>query len=170
MENASKALLIAGGVLITMIVASFGVYLYGVYHDHSEKMLARMSEKEVSEFNAKFQVFEGKELTANEVVSILNLVRENLKNRQGEEYKINLRLNHNNLNNVSANTSFLKLEVYVKNLNKEDKNFQDDCNEFIRKYTINYSDKYIFKFNIISYHEENGIINECKIIISEKTT
>ena len=41
MENASKALLIAGGVLITMIVASFGVYLYGVYHDHSEKNVGK---------------------------------------------------------------------------------------------------------------------------------
>ena len=30
MENASKALLIAGGVLIAMIIASVGVYLYGV--------------------------------------------------------------------------------------------------------------------------------------------
>lgn len=170
MENASKALLIAGGVLITMIVASFGVYLYGVYHDHSEKMLAKMSEKEVSEFNAKFLAFEDKELTANEVVSILNLVRENLKNRQGEEYKINLGLNHNNLNNVSANTSFLKLQGYVNNLNQKDEDFQKDCNEFIYKYTINYSDSYIFKFNIISYHEENGIINNCKILLSNKTT
>ena len=61
MENASKALLIAGGVLITMIVASLGVYLYSVYHEHSEIMLAAMSEKDVTEFNSKFWAFEGRD-------------------------------------------------------------------------------------------------------------
>lgn len=76
MENASKALLIAGGVLITMIVASFGVYLYGVYHAHSENMLAAMSEKEISQFNAKFLAYEGRNLTPNEVVSLVNLAKQ----------------------------------------------------------------------------------------------
>lgn len=77
MENASKALLIAGGVLIAMVVASFGVYLYSVYHEHSENMLDAMSEKEVTEFNAKFSVYTGKTLVINDVISLMNFVREN---------------------------------------------------------------------------------------------
>lgn len=94
MENASKALLIAGGVLITMIIASFGVYLYGVYHSHAENVMNRLTESQITEFNAKFLAFEGRDLTANEVVSILNLVVECNKNNEINKQKITVEFNN----------------------------------------------------------------------------
>lgn len=155
MENASKALLIAGGVLITMIVASFGVYLYGVYHDHSEKMLARMSEKEVSEFNAKFQVFEGKELTANEVVSLLNLVLNNNVSKTGNEYEITITA-HGKLR------TYPEIWMYLndKSLNSDKyKDFNEKCNGFIKENSDSHFKCKDFKYNTNS----TGLINSFTI-------
>lgn len=148
MENASKALLIAGGVLIAMVIASFGVYLYGVFHSHSENLLAAMSEKEVNEFNAKFQAFENRELTANELISILNLAREN---------------NHSNENKIVVNSGDWTLlgrydMDYIIN-EQEDSQYQKDCNEFLKN-NINRDIVYgckEFKYN------SSGLISEFTI-------
>ena len=123
MENASKALLIAGGVLIAMIIASFGVYLYGVYRSHADTMLSAMSESEISEFNAKFTVFEGRDLTINEVVSLKNLC---------SQYDVTL-----------VYTSNIGLDHYMKNM--DDAHIINNENLYTRNYicTIRRYDKSI---------------------------
>lgn len=162
MENASKALLIAGGVLIAMVIASFGVYLYGVFHSHSENLLAAMSEKEVNEFNAKFQAFENKKLTANEVVSIINLVRDN--NMNNESLQIQLELNHiYNISSVSAITDFLALTNYI---NSSMNIYEKECNQFLHKYAVMNGDKYYFICNVIEYNDKN-LVSKVKIEIRE---
>lgn len=156
MENASKALLIAGGVLITMIVASFGVYLYGVYHDHSEKMLARMSEKEVSEFNAKFQVFEGKKLTANEVVSLLNLVLNNNVSKTGNEYEITITAQGNLIGTYNEIKDYFNYKSMTSN---DYKVFNEKCNGFIKENSDSHFKCKDFKYNTNS----TGLINSFTI-------
>lgn len=143
MENASKALLIAGGVLITMIVASFGVYLYGVYHEHSENMLAAMSEKEISEFNAKFTSYQGKDLTANDVVSIMNLVRDNNLRKIDDEYRITIK------------TSGCSINVD----GSESKVYEEECIKFLTSY-----EDMKFKLNAVKYNENTGLVNDISII------
>lgn len=152
MENASKALLIAGGVLITMIVASFGVYLYGVYHEHSENMLAAMSEKEISQFNAKFLVYEDRELTANDVVSIMNLVRDNNKTKTGSEYQININVTGWHFEFQDGSTKVVS--VVIKS---NDEDYERFCNEILKNYSTD--DTKIFKMEVKGYNETTGLIN-----------
>ncbi len=165
MENASKALLIAGGVLITMIVASFGVYLYGVYHDHSEKMLARMSEKEVSEFNAKFEFYENKELTPNDIVSIMNLVVENNISRKNIGYYYDSDVG----SEANAPTSgFIQTgydsDQFIKNLT-----IMSDIKVKVKDSNgnVTYEKKndllYYFTFSINRNEYKNGKVNKMKI-------
>ena len=149
MENASKALLIAGGVLITMIVASFGVYLYGVYHEHSENMLAAMSEKEISEFNAKFTSYQGKDLTANDVVSIMNLVRDNNLRKIDDEYRIE----------INTNGWYIDGKGYIQKIVDEpDSNdYEKKCITFLKDNAMD--EEYIFKLNTVTYNENTGLVN-----------
>lgn len=183
MENASKALLIAGGFLIAMIIASFGVYLYSVYHEHSENMLAAMSEKEISEFNAQFTAFEGRDLTINEVVSILNLVRENNTTKSGNEYKIDIEIISNGILGFALNLTNCINEY-------DSKEYQKKCYQLVKDYSAIETIKfkkfdgtfevdadnniifgsgylYVFTCKVNSYNNDTGFIN--KITITGKT-
>ena len=42
MENASKALIMAGGLLISLMVASLLVFIFNVYGDHAREMTERI--------------------------------------------------------------------------------------------------------------------------------
>ena len=54
MENASKALIMAGGVLLGVIIISLGVYLFSSYAKYSSNAYDRMEAAQIEQFNAKF--------------------------------------------------------------------------------------------------------------------
>lgn len=77
MENASKALVIAGGVLIAIIILSVGVYLYASYTRQANEYRNLVEQTEIQKFNSKFDVYLGRDnITPQEVISVVNLARE----------------------------------------------------------------------------------------------
>ena len=77
MENASKALLIAGGVLIAIIIITLAVILYTLFSNHSENYNEVMKVTQIQKFNSKFDVYIGREdITAQELISVVNLSNE----------------------------------------------------------------------------------------------
>lgn len=77
MENATKALLIAGGILIAIIIISIAVYLYSMYSNQSEEYSATISAIELEKFNSKFDVYVDRtDISAQELVSVVNLAKE----------------------------------------------------------------------------------------------
>lgn len=77
MENASKALLIAGTVLIAIIMISTAVYLYTAYSKQVKEYDATISATELQKFNSKFDVYVGRDdITPQEIVSVVNLAKE----------------------------------------------------------------------------------------------
>ena len=58
MENASKALLIAGGVLIGVLIISLAVYLFADFGSKSASINAQNSQKQLSAFNSKFTSYQ----------------------------------------------------------------------------------------------------------------
>ncbi|MCI8655123.1 MAG: hypothetical protein HFJ48_04545 [Clostridia bacterium] len=72
MENATKALLIAAAVLITIIVISLGLIVYrmaaGAVND------ANLNEAEITTFNSKFEAYEGKTVSGSKVNQMLRTV------------------------------------------------------------------------------------------------
>ena len=77
MENATKALLIAGTVLIAIILVSIAVYLYSLYSEQSDQYSEIISSVELQKFNSKFDVYLGREnIKAQEIVSVVNLAKE----------------------------------------------------------------------------------------------
>lgn len=172
MENASKALLIAGGVLLTMIVASFGVYLYGVYKSHSESMLVRMSEKEISEFNAQFTKYEGREdLTINEVVTLMNLVRDNNLTRIGEDYQIKVKLGNDGVgydfHGETQSQGFTEINGFTYLTNLDEEKFNNACNNLLIRFSeydkSNQRYKYTFSCNIKGYNSKTNLVNHIEV-------
>ena len=77
MENAAKALLIAGTVLLAIIMVSIAVYLYSLYSNQADQYSETVSATELQKFNSKFDVYLGREnITAQEIVSVVNLAKE----------------------------------------------------------------------------------------------
>ena len=75
MENASKALIIAGAILLAILIISLGIMIYnqasGVVNNNA------MTEVEVTSFNQKFEQYFGENVRGANVNSLVNAVRTN---------------------------------------------------------------------------------------------
>ena len=73
MENSVKALFIASGVLMGIMILSIAAYLYSVMVSGSRSLVAKMDEKYVSEYNYEFLNYDSKDdNTIADVVSAKN--------------------------------------------------------------------------------------------------
>ena len=101
MENASKALLMAAGVLIALMIISLGVYLFINFGGTSSTIHANITQNQINQFNSQFTVYDGTEVTIYEVVSMANLAKQNneqygLTSSSGDEdYYISVTLKKN---------------------------------------------------------------------------
>lgn len=78
MENASKALLMAAGVLIGILLISLAVYLFVDFGSTSAKINEQNAQKQVSQFNSKFTSYEGLDgLTIYDVITVIGYAKEN---------------------------------------------------------------------------------------------
>lgn len=98
MENASKALIIAGEVLIAILLLTLFVYVFRLMSQSSSRIYTSLDETKIAQFNQKFINFEGrgvypigkdkdgnnvvKPLSIQEVATIVNLAIENNKNNK----------------------------------------------------------------------------------------
>lgn len=75
MENASKALIIAGAILLAILIISLGIMIYnqasGVVNNNA------MTEVEVTSFNQKFEQYLGDNVRGANVNSLVNAVNTN---------------------------------------------------------------------------------------------
>lgn len=76
MENASKALMIAAGVFIAVILLSIGVALYNQFNTHAEGYIQQWDSVELNKFNSNFEIYiNRKDVTAQEVVTVYNKIK-----------------------------------------------------------------------------------------------
>lgn len=98
MENASKALLIAGGMLLFIIVLSLAIFIWGRIGKQAAGFYERLEQSDVDEFNEKFTRYEGrgtvkeagkwvKPLKIQDVVSMINSANDN---NQTERMPVNV--------------------------------------------------------------------------------
>ena len=75
MENASKALIIAGAILLAILIISLGIMIYnqasGVVNNNA------MSEVDISTFNSKFEQYVGTKVRGANVNALLSAIRSN---------------------------------------------------------------------------------------------
>lgn len=77
MENASKALLMAGGVLIAILILTVVVILFNTYGQLAPTYEKELEENEIKKFNSNFTKFEGRQdITIQEIVSLTNFAKQ----------------------------------------------------------------------------------------------
>ena len=72
MENASKALIIAGAILLAILLISLGIMIFNQAQDTVNN--SGMSQAELQAFNNKFLKYEGDSRKGSEVKALLNEV------------------------------------------------------------------------------------------------
>lgn len=73
MENASKALIIAGAILISILLISIGIILINSGKDVTETGTAGMQSQKIQTFNSQFTSYEGTK-KGSEIRSLYNTV------------------------------------------------------------------------------------------------
>lgn len=74
MENASKALLMAGGILLTMLVVTVLMYAFGLVSEYQANKDRLREIEEVAKFNQQFTGYERNDVLGYEVLSLVNKV------------------------------------------------------------------------------------------------
>lgn len=96
MENASHALLIAGGILIALLILGSLVMLFTNLQDYQNKTDISVKQAQIADFNNQFEPFNKTGLTLMELKSIYNKITSN--NIKHPEYTINHNIDTNLLN------------------------------------------------------------------------
>lgn len=70
MENASKALIIAGSILIAIMIISLGIVIFNRFGNSAKKM-ANMDKQEIAAFNSKITPYVGNHVSGTQVNTLL---------------------------------------------------------------------------------------------------
>lgn len=97
MENASKALIIAGAILISIVIISLGIIIF----NQAESVMDpnAMDEVAVTTFNQKFKAYEGNNVRGANVNTLLErIVQNNLTNSDDTSKQIEVEIKATNWN------------------------------------------------------------------------
>lgn len=114
MENASKALIIAGSILIAILIISLGIYIFKQYSSFAKEN-ADLSKQEISAFNSKITGYLGDGISGSQVNALLQycLANNMSANSSGETYKcITVTVPDKNGNTITSVTN--NSENYTK--------------------------------------------------------
>ncbi len=77
MENTAKALYIAGGVLLAVIIMSLIAYFFSSISSWPQQQDDTLSTEQLAKFNAEYEVYDKSAMYGTDVISCLNKVRSN---------------------------------------------------------------------------------------------
>ena len=107
MENASKALIMAGGILIGVLIISLAVYLFVDFGSTSAQINAQNAQKQLTEFNTKFTSYEDYKdkdgnwkITIYDLITLAGYAKENneyYEVSEGEENFIDVKIGNNSI-------------------------------------------------------------------------
>ena len=130
MENVTKALFIAAGFLLAVIIASLLVVGYNQISAYYQERSNSTDVEQIVEMNKKFINYDGKTIRGNEMISVINLVVDYnnwVENNPNEGYKkINFNVKFEGVadnwyNDFHITTSDSDLNYYDYLLNKQSK-------------------------------------------------
>lgn len=102
MENASKALIIAGGVLIALIIITMFIMMFNNLANTKKAQEEQTKTEQISAFNAEFEAYNKKIMYGTDVITLINKVAENnKKNLNNIENQITLILDGKIVTNSS---------------------------------------------------------------------
>ena len=176
MENASKAILIAGGMLLGVVLLGLMVYLFRAGAGLGQAYDSKSEQEEILSFNSEVEKYViSEEILPQDIVSLANFVYNN--NRKNEfntsvSIAVEVRAESGKIYKILP-TDTLKSNCFLDNSNN---NFS--FAEFLKKYTEKVEstdeygrtimvDKYKIELVSMNYNKTTGRINKIVYKISE---
>lgn len=147
MENASKALIMAAGVLIGILILSLAVFLFIDFGATSKGIYEKIEERQLTQYNAQYTVYEGRsDITIYQIITLRNLAEEN--NKYYEDYT-----------EYKNNTDYkVQIELPNEMIGKENQDLIDQYNAVDTVGNLRYK----FKCTKIEYYP-SGRVKKVKI-------
>lgn len=129
MENASKALLMAAGILVGILILSLFVYELTYMSNNAKEFYDQEYVDQIAEFNAKFQKYANrKDINAQEVVTIYGYVKDWNENNLSEQITLTASPGSNNVKSLISSgdiEKFMNGSLIIKDGNKiEEKRYK----------------------------------------------
>lgn len=176
MENASKALIIAGSVLLALIVIGAFILMFSNLNDYQEKNDTAIEQKQIVEFNNQFSTYDRNGLRGTDMLSLMNRIIDYNSRKTTEDIgfqKMKITINGIDKNILQA----LRYETSGSNiLIKKNTYTQDDLSEIVAKpqeLERKYQKKYITQLvsnisNFMDIYNSSLSINQKIQEINEK--
>ena len=87
MENASKALIIAGAILLSILIIAIGMYIFNSSTHSINGAVTQISQQEIAAFNNQFSMYEGKQVGTN-VRALIQLLSSGANENREETTKL----------------------------------------------------------------------------------
>lgn len=122
MENASKALLIAGGVLIAILIVSVLVVTLNIVNSNQRTREKALATEQLAEFNQKYESYNKKALRGTDIITLMKMAIENNNSATSDNpYYINvvIDLGNDKIEDGSERTVILNKDKKVISDNTE---------------------------------------------------
>lgn len=148
MENASKALLMAAGVLIGVLILSLAVFLFMDFGATSKGIYSEVQSNQLTQYNAQYTVYSGRtDITVYEIVSVINLAKQN-----NQDYK-----DYSNFENDYQVVVKVSGTDYTQKDSNEVQNLLESRNKVDNEGNLEYT----FSCDDISYHPNGKVSIIC---------
>lgn len=156
MENASKALLMAGGILIAIIVISLFAIFFNNLRSYENSQEDARNQEQVVRYNNQYTAYDRDGITLNEIKSLYNKIESNNKKAENGE------------------TNYYKIESNIKALCQKPPTETDKIDIANAKFKEIEerlkNKKYSFKCEKIEFENEGGRINKMVFSMTDLTT
>ena len=137
MENATKALIMAASVLMSVVIVSLGVYLFTYLGGYAESVETQVKNNQIEQFNSQFLSYQGKDLTIYDIITIANLAHDYNENNRylDENQKEYITVNVNNIgNNFEKETNNFITKLGQKDTNTMKHVYSDTSTNELKQY------------------------------------
>lgn len=111
MENASKALIIAGAILLSILIIALGVFIFN--QAKSSVGNVGLSDQEVAAFNSKWEAYEGTQLGSSVRALVKNVNNYNRTANDGRYITIDNTANSNSVDFANSTPSDASATAYT---------------------------------------------------------
>lgn len=160
MENASKALIMAGGIFLAIALITFGVYTYSSLNKLAKSQDEKTEQQQLVDFNKSYEAYNKSIMYGTDLITVMNKANDNNEMYDNDEiYRITITFKLKEIGIYAYNQETrkrdkkndLKFDVEYDNVNYTNfKNNDDMFDDFKRR---------LFKCTKVEYNKNTGRIS-----------
>lgn len=156
MENATKALIMAGTLLISILLITFLIFFMRKGASASAEYYSTMTDAELAKFNAQFEVYDRDDNIFSNIITVVNLANDiNKKNENSSSNQIEIKVykDSNKTQPLDLNNIYKDATTYSNVEKRNDGKLHN---------------QYYFDCDKITYNDVTGKVQSMDFIIEKK--